>query len=108
MPRGGKRKGAGRPPNAQRFESQISAADRRIAANLIRYIENMEQLADGVTVQEVNQKGDVIVYTRAPDRAANEYLLNRIMGKPVERTEVDLDAHVSGGVAVYIPDNGRG
>jgi hypothetical protein len=48
----------------------------------------MFELAEGVTVKEKDAHGGTRVYTRAPDRQANEYLLNRIMGKPVERTEV--------------------
>lgn len=80
---------AGRPPKAERFAGQITKAETRIARNLVRYIENMEALADGVTVQETDAKtGVTVVYTRPPDRQANEYLINRIMGKPTERQEV--------------------
>lgn len=49
----------------------------------------MLELANGVTVSETDQRGEQIIYTRAPDRQAAEYLLNRIMGKPTERSEVD-------------------
>lgn len=67
----------------------ITKADRRIAKNLVRYIENLERLADGVLVEDVNiVTGDVGVYQKPPDRQANEYLINRIMGKPTERTEL--------------------
>lgn len=89
---GGARPGAGRKPNAVKFESEITAADKRIAANLVRYIANMEQLADGVMVEErdpITQK--LIVYQRAPDRQANEYLINRIMGKPAERRVLEFE-----------------
>lgn len=80
---------AGRPPKAEKFAGQIAKAEARIAKNLVRYIENMEALADGITVQETDAKtGATVVYTRAPDRQANEYLINRIMGKPTERQEV--------------------
>lgn len=85
---GGARPGAGRKPRAEKFESVITRADKRIAANLVRYIENLEALADGVTVQETDATGRERIYTRAPDRQANEYLLNRIMGKPTDHKEV--------------------
>lgn len=89
---GGARPGAGRKPKAEVFESVITKADRRIAKNLVRYIENLEALADGVTVQETDNTGRERIYTRAPDRQANEYLINRIMGKPTERREVSITA----------------
>ncbi len=86
--RGGAREGAGRKPNSVRHESEITKADKRLAANLLRYIGNMEQLADGVMVEEKDPVTQAkIVYQRPPDRAANEYLINRIMGKPTERQE---------------------
>jgi len=44
---------------------------KRIADHLPELIDNMLRLASG----------------DPPDRAANEYLLNRIMGKPIERQE---------------------
>lgn len=96
---GGARPGSGRKPRAEKFESVITKADKRIASNLVRYIENLERLADGVTVQEVDKRtGAEIVYTCAPDRQANEYLINRIMGKPTERQEVES----SGGLIIQV------
>lgn len=78
----------GRPPKADKFAGAIAKAEGRIAKNLVRYIENMEALADGVWVEEIDKEGGRIVYQRPPDRQANEYLLNRIMGKPTERQEI--------------------
>lgn len=48
----------------------------------------MEALADGIYVEEQDATGKRIVYRRPPDRAANEYLINRVMGKPTDRTEL--------------------
>lgn len=90
---GGARPGAGRKPKAEVFESVITKADKRIAKNLIRYIENMERLADGVLVQGVNPlTAKTYVYQEPPNRQANEYLINRIMGKPTERHEHTVTA----------------
>jgi hypothetical protein len=48
----------------------------------------MEALANGIFVEEITPEGKRIVYQRPPDRQANEYLINRIMGKPTERQEL--------------------
>ncbi len=78
---------AGRPRKADKFAGEIAKAEGRIAKKLVTYIENMEALADGIFVEEMTIEGKRIVYKRPPDRQANEYLINRIMGKPTERTE---------------------
>jgi hypothetical protein len=98
-PNGGARPGAGRKPKAQVYENEITKADKRIAKNLVRYIENMERLADGVIIQETNiVTGDQQVYQEPPNRQANEYLINRIMGKPTERNEQEH----SGGIKIAV------
>jgi hypothetical protein len=91
MGRGGARAGAGRKKKAQTFVSVIAAAERRIADRLPQLIDNMMVLADGVTIQEVDSDGGLNIYTRAPDRRANEYLINRILGTPTQRLDLDTD-----------------
>lgn len=79
---------AGRPRTADQYAGAIAKANARIAKNLSKYIENMEALADGVFVEEIDLGTmKTKVYQRPPDRQANEYLLNRIMGKPTEHKE---------------------
>ena len=63
--------GPGRRKKADKFARPIAQAEKRIADHLPELIDNMLRLASG----------------DPPDRAANEYLLNRIMGKPIERQE---------------------
>jgi hypothetical protein len=93
---GGARPGAGRKPRAEVYESAITKADRRLAKNLIPHIENMERLADGVLVEEAHPiTGKMVVYQRPPDRQANEYLINRVMGKPTERQEHEHSGDVN-------------
>ena len=84
---GGARPGAGRKPKAEKYETAINRAEKRIADRLPELIDNMFRLAEGVTVQEVDEEGGVLVYSKPPDRQANEYLINRILGKPTERAE---------------------
>lgn len=76
-----------------------------MAAHLPKAIQNMIVLADGVTVEVEGEDGSV-VFQRPPDRAANEYLINRVMGKPTDKTEAEVN--LSGGVQIYLPDRKTG
>ena len=105
---GGKRAGSGRKAKADKHAGKIARAEKVIADRLPELIDNLFDLAAGVLVQHVGKDGVVDVFERPPDRQANEYLINRIMGKPTERAEV---TGPSGGpvevVTFYLPDNGR-
>ena len=80
---------AGRPRKSEQFAGQVAKAEKKIADNLPKLIENMLTLANGVTVQEIDvETGGVTIYQKPPDFKANQYLIDRIMGKPTERTEV--------------------
>lgn len=85
---GGARPGAGRKPKAQKYEQQINKAERQVADWLPALMHNMKRLADGVVVQEETPDGETLIYQKPPDRAANQYLIDRIMGKPTERHEL--------------------
>lgn len=83
--RGGKRPGAGRKPRVLRLlraDWQAETANR-IAERLPKLLENLFALADGVKV-----KGEDGVYQTLPCRETNKYLIDRVLGKPTERTEV--------------------
>jgi hypothetical protein len=117
---GGKRPGAGRKAKAEKHAGVITRAEKRIADRLPELIENMLALAGGVFVERPARDGKDgaaddppkappdRVYLTPPDRQANEYLINRILGRPTERAEV---TGVQGGpvevVYFYLPDNGR-
>jgi len=85
---GGARPGSGRKAKADKFAGTIARAERKIADRLPSIIDNMFELADGVTVQETDQDGSVRVYTRPPDYKACAYLIDRILGKTKEHKEV--------------------
>jgi hypothetical protein len=87
MAAGGSRAGSGRKRKAEKHATAIARAEKRITDRLPSLIDNLFILADGVTIQETTKEGDVVTYTNPPDRSANEYLINRIMGKPTERKE---------------------
>jgi hypothetical protein len=98
---GGARPGAGRKPRAELHARPIKVAEKRIADRLPLLIDNLFTLADGVTIQEEDEDGNPRIYSRPPDRHANEYLVNRILGKPTERSESDVS--LSGGVVIHLP-----
>lgn len=85
---GGARPGAGRKPKDEKFKLPIAKAEKRIADRLPSLIDRALELADGVTVQEVDKDGGIVVYTKPPDLKAIIYLVDRVMGKPTERQEV--------------------
>jgi hypothetical protein len=79
---------AGRTPKRVHFERPIAQAEKRIVDVLPHIVDKMLELVEGVMVQDTDSHGDAVVYQRPPDRAAAEYLLNRIMGRPTEHAEV--------------------
>lgn len=87
----------------------MRAAEVKIAGSFPAIVDAMLDLALGVYVDEEREDGTIKRYRRAPDRRAAEYLINRIMGKPAERREVEgaIDIDQKIGVMVYIPDNMR-
>lgn len=64
----------------------------------------MFELADGVRVAD-DDAGPV--YSRPPDRAAIEYLLNRVLGRPGMQGDEGQSVSVENSVTIVLPDNGR-
>lgn len=93
---GGARPGAGRKRKADKYHGRITEAEDRIADRLPQLIDNLIALADGVEVEEAMPNGGTRIYSRAPDYKANEYLINRIMGKPTERHEIESEGGTIG------------
>ncbi len=80
---------AGRPRKAEQYAGAIAKAEKRIADRLPELIDNMFKLASGVYVPDTDKEGNQIgIYLTPPDRAANQYLIDRILGKPTERSEI--------------------
>jgi len=107
----------GRPRRAQTFARPIARAEKQIAQRLPELIDNLFVLANGgyERVEEEFQPAGLIyigsgefarrafpdlpadqqvlvkrkVSVADKDRQANEYLVNRILGKPMERAEID-------------------
>ena len=96
---GGARPGAGRPRKADVYRIPIRRAEKRIADSMPFILNRMLELAEGVTVQE-RIHGEEVIYRRPPDRAACEYLLNRIMGRPVEKSKVEVSGPAGGPIPI--------
>lgn len=99
---GGARPGAGRKPRAEKFARPIAAAEKKIADRLPWLIDKEFELAEGVLIEEQTLVGP-IVYQKPPDRQAIEYLINRVMGKPTERHEHDIDSEIADLLAELAP-----
>lgn len=130
---GGKRAGAGRPRKAERYAPAIAAAEDAIADQLPKLLKNMVKLANGGFYEDeieyqpaglvTTGAGEfercvypdkpvdelVVVKKRrrraAPDRKANEYLIDRILGRPTQA--VELSGEDGGPIAIRLSDDER-
>jgi hypothetical protein len=86
---GGSRPGAGRKPKADKYIADINKAEKKIRDKLPDIVDAQIGLALGVVVKEKNPiTFEDQYYTTIPDRAAGQYLMNRIMGTPTQKQEV--------------------
>jgi hypothetical protein len=69
-----------------KYGGHVARAEARICDALPEIVDNMLALARGVLVEKHTQEGEV-VYRTPPDYKALRYLIDRILGKPVERVE---------------------
>ena len=86
--RGGKRPGAGRPPKRVVHESPIRAAEKKITDRLPWIVDKLIELVEGIHEEKTIGDNAVIVYKRAPDRQAAEYLIDRVMGKAAQPVDI--------------------
>lgn len=85
--RGGARPGAGRKSAAVRkLRDDFNTVVRETIVDwLPELLVNLKALADGIEVQKTDAKGREVVYSQPPDRAANQYLIDRVCGKPIDQ-----------------------
>ena len=93
-------------PKRIRHKQAIEKAEMYAARNLPKYIKLLEGLARGVLVVEENKKGEEEVYRTIPDRQALQYLTDRGMGKPVNKTEITGEDGTPIVITPYIPRSG--
>lgn len=105
---GGARPGAGRPPKREAYAANIGEAEALIAMELPKLLAKYFELAAGVKVQgKSGRNGGEAVYERPPDGKVIADLLNRVMGKPVERVETKSIGEAEETFVIVLPENGR-
>lgn len=62
----------------------VQAAESKIRDKLPWLVDKLFELAEGVEVQKRDRQGQTRVYSEIPDREAIKYLMDRVMGKPVQ------------------------
>lgn len=75
----------GRPKKSDIYGGHIRRVENVIADHLPEFVDNLMRIAKGVFIEVELKDGTKRIYQEAPCRQSNEYLLNRIMGKPTER-----------------------
>ena len=77
------------PTRDRRANDELERLKADLESEILRHvrrcIENLMDLANGVTVLNPDQADGPKTFQRSPDRAANEYILNRILGRPATR-----------------------
>lgn len=72
-------------------EKIAKKVEKRIGEQFETLVDNAMQLAQGITVAEVQEDGGVKAWTEKPNLNAIIYLLDRLMGKPTQRQEIKDD-----------------
>jgi len=105
---GGVRLGAGRPPKREVYAANIAEAEALICKELPKLLAKYFELAVGVKVAgKSGRNGGEVVYDRPPDGKVIADLLNRVMGKPVERVETENTGEADETTIIILPSNGR-
>lgn len=92
MANGGKRPGAGRPRVRDKYARPVAAAEKKIVDRLPEIVDAQIRLALGVMVEDVNPiTGEEAVYKEPPDGKAGQYLINRILGLPKAKVDLNVD-----------------
>jgi hypothetical protein len=81
---GGPRPGAGRKPKADKYSADINKAEKQIRDHLPEIV--AAQIALSLGLKTETEEG--VIYTTIPDRAAGQYLINRIAGSPTQKQEI--------------------
>ena len=102
MALGGARPGAGRKPKAEKYHRDIVGAEKKIRDRLPDIVDAQIKLALGVKAVRENEDGSEEIYTTIPDRQAGQYLMNRIMGTPVQKNETELNGADGEPFKVYL------
>ena len=78
----------GRIAHRIKNRNAIEKAELYLRKNLPKYLKNIEKLANGISAMKINRQGEEEIFLIPPDRQANEYLIDRGMGKAPSRVEI--------------------
>jgi hypothetical protein len=93
------KRGPGRPRTREKHVAPVRAAEKKIVDRLPEIVDAQIGLALGIQVQQIDRDtGAEIVYSVPPDGKAGQYLMNRILGLPTAKVDVEA----SGGFAFYV------
>jgi hypothetical protein len=107
MPAGGRREGAGHPTNAQVRERKAAQArdtatfTRKAVAALGHNFEKLQELADGIYVEQTTEDGTRRVYKKAPDRQAIMFLVEHGRGKAAQAVAVQQETTIN--IVSHVP-----
>lgn len=103
---GGKREGAGRPRVRDKHAGAVRAAEKKIVDRLPEIVDGQIELALGVMVEDVNPvTGHVGVYRTPPDSKAGQYLINRILGLPTAKIDMEANGTLTFSVDIGSDDS---
>lgn len=82
----------GRPRTTQRLEYLETARTlrSRYAGKALDAQENLFRLADGIWIEETDDKGKRIVYKTPPNYFANNHIIERVLGRAESESDVEL------------------
>lgn len=95
--RGGTRVGAGRKKGLATIKAEEARnyAVQRIAEELEPILAGQIEMAKGAYYEETTEDGERIVYRQMPDPRVASFLINQIIGKAKETTDLNIKAPFS-------------
>lgn len=98
---------AGRPAKADIYKQPQRLVEKIMIDHLEEITYALIDLARGTKAIRQTRDGEEEVYETLPDRRAAEAVLNRVLGKPVEKKEITKDETKTHRVVVMLPENFR-
>ena len=91
--RGGKRIGAGRKKGfaSIKAEEARSYAVKRIMEELDPILTGQIELAKGASYEAQDENGKKAIFTKLPDKQVAAFLLNQVIGRAKETSEIKVD-----------------
>lgn len=103
------KRGPGRPRTREKHAPAVRAAEKKIVDRLPEIVDAQIELALGIMVQEVDKNtGRLTVFAVPPDGKAGQYLINRILGLPTARVDLEASGAFTFAVDIGSDDSSTG